>query len=124
LTYFYVVSAGDHQWESADSAPVSAIPILDLNLGFEKTRVITINTVPWRGLDLSGGTNNGSDFWPTAVLFESECSEGTQAAFVQKYGTLSQTIRGSHRNDLHDELFRSATSASKPAWRSIVGCEN
>jgi hypothetical protein len=96
FTYFYAVSAVTTNGESADSEPVSATPRLDLNLGFEKTRVGDYQYNPAGAVwTFSGSTDNGSGLLANGSAFSNpNAPEGTQAAFVQQYGTVSQAFSG------------------------------
>jgi hypothetical protein len=96
LTYYYVVSAVMTNGESADSEPVSATPALDLNLGFEKVRISDYQYNPaGAAWTFSGSSGDGSGLIANGSGFSNpDAPEGTQAAFVQGFGTLSQVFAG------------------------------
>ena len=96
LTYYYVVSAVTTNGESANSVAVSATPVLDLNLGFESKRISNYQYNPTGAIwTFSGATDNGSGLIANGSGFSNpNAPEGTQAAFVQRLGTMSQTFSG------------------------------
>jgi hypothetical protein len=75
---------------------VSATPALDLNLGFEKLRVSDYQYNPAAAVwTFNGSAGNGSGLIANGSGFSNpDAPEGTQAAFVQGFGTLSQVFAG------------------------------
>jgi hypothetical protein len=96
IIYYYAVSAVTTNGESADSAPASAMPVVDLNLGFESKRIGDYQYNPSGAVwAFSGATDNGSGLIANGSGFSNpNAPEGTQAAFVQRLGTMSQTFSG------------------------------
>jgi alpha-L-rhamnosidase len=96
--YYYVVSAVSSAGESANSSAVSAMPVYPSNFGFELPVIGSGNyqydpaggswTFTGASPDGSGIVGNGSAF------SNPDAPEGVQAAFVQEYGSISQTISG------------------------------
>lgn len=95
-TYFNVVSAVTTNGESGNSEIASAMPKLDLNLGFESKRISNYQYNPSGAVwTFSGATDNGSGLIANGSGFSNpNAPEGTQAAFVQRLGTISQTFSG------------------------------
>lgn len=110
LTYHYVVSAITTNGASADSVVVSATPKLDLNLGFESKRISNYEynsaSAAWA---FSGATDNGSGLIANGSGFSNpNAPEGTQAAFVQRLGAMSQTFSGFAPGTMYTIRFAAA----------------
>jgi alpha-L-rhamnosidase len=110
LTYHYVVSAITTNGESADSVAASAMPKLDLNLGFESKQVSNYeynsSGAIWA---FNGATDNGSGLIANGSGFSNpNAPEGTQAAFVQRLGTMSQMFSGFSPGTMYTIRFAAA----------------
>jgi alpha-L-rhamnosidase len=97
-TWYYVVSANASGSESANSSEASATPSSVLNFGFETPRVNGYQYDPGGGgWTFSGSNGNGSGITGNGSGFTDAnppAPQGTQAAFLQSYGTISQTLIG------------------------------
>ena len=98
VTYYYVVSAVNTNGESANSTEASAGAQAVANFGFETPSIGSGNYsyTPSGGFwTFSGASGNGSGIVANGSGFSSpNAPEGTQAAFLQSYGTISQTLSG------------------------------
>ena len=99
-TYIYVVSANQPGGQSANSGEVIATPttIVVSNYGFEAPVTSTYNYNPSGGSwTFSGTSPSGSGVSANSSAFTSGNSpapEGVQVAFLQEFGSISQTISG------------------------------
>jgi hypothetical protein len=98
-TYYYVISAVSNGGESSNSAEVSATTQSIGNFGFEVPILGPRNYQynPSGGTWTFGGTNGGygSGIIANSSAFSNpNAPQGVQAAFVQGYGTISQTLSG------------------------------
>jgi len=97
VTYSYEVSAASSQGQSSNSLPASAIAQSVANAGFEYPGIGgNYQYVPTNAFWTFSGTNgNGSGILGNGSGFSNpNAPEGTQAAFVQSNGVLSQVISG------------------------------
>ncbi|HEV2329882.1 MAG TPA: DUF642 domain-containing protein, partial [Verrucomicrobiae bacterium] len=97
-TYYYEVSAVNANGESTNSVEVSAAPLssMVLDYGFEAP-VISDHQYNPSGASwtFSGASPDGSGLIANGSAFGNpNAPEGVQAAFVQEYGTITQTISG------------------------------
>jgi Protein of unknown function (DUF642)/Bacterial Ig domain len=99
VTYYYVVSAVNTNGESTNSTEVSAVAQAVAGFGFETPSIGSGNY----SYNPSGGFwtfsaqsgNSGSGIVANGSGFSNpNAPEGTQAAFVQSYGTITQTLSG------------------------------
>ena len=97
-TYYYKVSAVNTNGESLASAQVSAVPQSATVYGFETPVIGSGNNQynpsgsPWT---FAGASPNGSGIVANGSAFGNPVApEGVQAAFVQEFGTISQSIAG------------------------------
>jgi hypothetical protein len=97
VTYYYVVSAVNTNGESANSAESSAKAQALANFSFEFPGIGANYQYNPSGAfwTFSGSAGNGSGLLGNGSGFGNpNAPEGTQAAFVQSYGTISQTLSG------------------------------
>ena len=95
-TYYYVISAASAGAESSNSGEVYAVPSGIANFSFETPRVAGY------AYDLTGGSwifsgasPDGSGILADGSAFGNpNAPDGSQAGFVQEYGTISQTLSG------------------------------
>ena len=98
-TNYYVVSATSVAGESLNSLEASATPEAIPNFGFETPAVGTYEYLPGGAAWSFGGTNGGGGAGIAAndsgfTTYNAPAPEGVQVAFVQTYGTFSQTLTG------------------------------
>jgi alpha-L-rhamnosidase len=97
-TWYYVISAIYSGVESPNSGEASATPSPILNFGFETPRISNYQyNVSGGSWIFSGGTGSGSGITGNNSAFtvdNSAAPEGTQVAFLQSTGTISQTLYG------------------------------
>ncbi|HEY9509543.1 MAG TPA: DUF642 domain-containing protein, partial [Verrucomicrobiae bacterium] len=98
VRYYYVVSAVNTNGESADSSEANALAQSVAGYGFETPSIGSGNHQynPSGGFwTFNGASGNGSGIVANGSAFSNpNAPEGTQAAFVQSYGTVSQTLSG------------------------------
>lgn len=96
VTYYYVVSAVNSNGESANSSVTSAKAQAVANFSFETPSVGNYSYNPLGGFwTFSGGSPSGSGLIANGSGFSNpNAPDGTQAAFVQSYGTISQLLSG------------------------------
>jgi alpha-L-rhamnosidase len=95
-TYYYVFSAVNADAESANSSEVVASPSNIPDFSFETPKVgnyaYNSSGGSWT---FSGASGNGSGILANGSGFGNpDAPDGSQAAFVQSYGTISQTLFG------------------------------
>jgi alpha-L-rhamnosidase len=117
-TYFYVVSAGNPSVESGDSSEVSAEPLIVINSDFETPSTTSFIYNPtggtWQFDTESGVTVNDSLFTngnPVAPA-------GSQVAFLQRLGVISQTLTGLVPGITYDIIYQAAQRATGFSWNS------
>jgi fibronectin type 3 domain-containing protein len=104
-TYYYVVAAMTSSGPTANSSQASATPpgpalTTVSNFGFEIPSIGSGNTAyaynPTGGVwTFSGAAGNGSGIVGNGSAFSSpNAPQGTQAAFIQEFGSIAQTISG------------------------------
>lgn len=97
-TYYYEISAVNGSGESSNSIPASTMAQSIVNFGFEVPNIGSGNYqyVPTNGFWTFSGTNgNGSGIVANGSGFSNPSApEGTQAAFVQSNGVISQVFAG------------------------------
>jgi alpha-L-rhamnosidase len=95
-TYFYVVSAVSPDGESGNSTEVAATPTSIPDFSFETPLVSDYQYDPTNATWVfSGASPNGSGLIANGSGFGNPpAPDGVQAAFVQSYGTISQTLSG------------------------------
>jgi len=98
ITYYYVVSAVNTNGESTNSAEASAMAQAVADFGFEIPSLGSGNYSynPGGGFwTFSGAAGSGSGIVANGSGFSNpNAPEGTQAAFLQEYGTITQTLSG------------------------------
>jgi alpha-L-rhamnosidase len=97
-TWYYVVSANESGSQTGNSSEVSATPSSILNFGFEIPRVAGYEYGPaGAGWSFSGASPDGSGITGNNSGFTDAnppAPQGTQVAFLQEYGAISQTLYG------------------------------
>lgn len=131
VTYYYVITAVNGNGESVNSTQASALA-LSVAGGFESPR-LTAGTFQYRPVGGGGGwtfgssggggvagdsgiVSNGSAFNnPTAP-------EGTQAALIQSYGTISQTFAGFTPGTLYTITYAAAQRGGQAgqSWNVVI----
>ncbi len=98
VTYYYVVTAVNNNGESGISSEASAVPQVLPSFGFETPSIGSGNYTynPSGGFWIFGGSaGSGSGIVANGSGFSNpNAPEGSQAAFVQSYGAVSQTLSG------------------------------
>ena len=94
--YYYVFSAVNAGTESAYSSEVHALPAAIPNFSFEAPGISDYAYNPGGGSwTFSGASGNGSGILANGSDFGNpNAPDGAQAAFIQAYGTISQTLYG------------------------------
>ena len=122
VTYYYVVTALNAGGESGNSGQVVATPVMDIpNAGFENPPIgaghYQYNPAGggWAFSSGSGLVANGSGFGnPNAP-------EGTQAAFIQQSGTLTQALSGFVVGSVYRIRFKAVErSGNAQSWNVKV----
>jgi hypothetical protein len=97
-TYYYEISAASTEGTSSNSVAVSAMAEAMANFSFEVPNIGSGNYVynPSGGFwTFNGASPNGSGIVGNGSAFSNpNAPDGVQAAFVQSYGTISQTLSG------------------------------
>jgi alpha-L-rhamnosidase len=117
-TYYYVVSAENPSTGSGNSNEVAAQPLIVINNGFESPSTTSYIYNPtagtWQFSAESGVTTNGSLFSngnPSAP-------DGTQSAFVQRLGTLSQNLTGLVPGLTYEVVYQACQRATGASWNA------
>ena len=130
VTYYYVVSAVNANGESASSAEASAVAQSVAGFGFEAPSIGSGNY----SYNPSGGFwtystqtgNSGSGIVANGSGFSNpNAPEGTQAAFVQSYGSIAQTLSGFTPGTLYTITYSAAqrSGASQnggESWNVVI----
>ncbi|QJE96916.1 DUF642 domain-containing protein [Luteolibacter luteus] len=127
VTYYYVVTAVNANGESNNSAEARALGS-SVAGGFESPRLSsgtfryspTGNTGGWT---FGGGAGNGSGIATNGSAFGSPTApEGSQVAFIQSYGTLTQTFSGFTPGTQYRISYLAAQrgSQSGQTWNLVV----
>jgi alpha-L-rhamnosidase len=119
-TYYYVVSGVDGQGGESSSSEASAIPnamvIRVPNFGFEAPVTSTYAYNPSGGSwTFSGTAGNGSGIAANGSVFTSSntvAPQGTQVAFLQRSGSVSQTLSGFAPGGVYTITFSAANRAT------------
>lgn len=95
-TYYYIIAAVNAGGESASSTEVSATPSGIPDFSFETPRVSDYGYSPsGAAWNFNGASPSGSGLIANGSGFENpNAPDGTQAAFVQSHGTVSQSLSG------------------------------
>ncbi len=97
-TYYYVVSALTTNGESVNSLEAAATPVLNLNFGFETPSIGGYEYNPSGAIwTFNGASPDGSGISANNSGFTSQnppAPQGTQVAFVQAHGSISQLLAG------------------------------
>lgn len=120
VTYDYVVSALDGQGGESDSVEAIAVPdaiaITVPNFGFEAPVTTTYAYNPTGGSwTFSGTAGNGSGIAANGSVFTSSnavAPQGTQVAFLQRSGSLSQSLSGFAPGGVYTITFSAANRAT------------
>jgi alpha-L-rhamnosidase len=126
-TYYYVFSAVNAGAESADSSEVVALPSDIPNFSFETPRTGDYAYNPASGSwAFSGASGNGSGILANGSDFGNpNAPDGSQAAFIQAYGTISQTLYGFVPGAVYSITYATAqrSSYNQPggeSWNVLV----
>lgn len=120
IAYYYVVSGLDGQGGESSSSEASAVPnavaISIPNFGFEAPVTSTYAYNPSGGSwTFSGAAGNGSGIATNGSVFTSSnavAPQGTQVAFLQRTGSLSQTLSGFAPGGVYTITFSAANRAT------------
>jgi alpha-L-rhamnosidase len=124
VTYYYVVSAVNSGVEGSNSTQVSAVPSQNLlNPSFETPVVSTYTyNVVGASWNFSGSSPNGSGILANGSAFSNpKAPAGTQAAFVEEFGTMSQTLYGlTPGNPYTITYFAAQRPGSSESWNVMM----
>jgi hypothetical protein len=113
-TYYYVFSAVNAGVESVNSGEVFASPAGIPNFSFETPLIGDYSYNPGGGSwTFSGASPNGSGILANGSGFGNpNAPDGAQAAFVQEYGTISQTLYGLVPGTVYSITYSAAQRSS------------
>ena len=113
--YHYVVSAKNASGESPDSTEATAEPLAAINPSFETPSTGSFIYNPtdssWQFAGESGVAANGSLFTTSQTA-----PTGSQAAFLQRLGILSQTLTGLVPGITYDIIYQAAQRTTGFSW--------
>jgi alpha-L-rhamnosidase len=123
VTYYYVVTAQNSSGASDPSAQVSGRPAVFQNAGFETPPTTSFLYNPTGGGWTFGASSgsNGSGVAANGSTFTSgnaNAPEGTQVAFLQGTGAISQTFNGLTPGLTYHILFAAAQRATGASWNA------